>query len=272
MVATIIDTLNSHRLGFHNFAADDVNGLRQRLNDKFGGERIIDAQRCGSNVYDEIRRKYQFDIDLFDWVSACGGRVPEKVWWSRDNVNEKKILFGFDSLKMMPSDSRARRVDHGFQRNSKGSPTSASRFDLAKARPGHLQAVYSRRFACGIVVSRPSSKTRSTIARRVQDEKHEYVKQDYKYDMATEKDVDWGTAYEEERISTVFICETPPAGLENIMPCLCYQLWDSRMSPLSFLSDIFGALIQDIEELVEAAVEHVSLVVSRTPHVSPLFA
>lgn len=260
MVATIIDTRDSHRLGFCNIDSENVRELRQRLNAKLIGERIIDAQRCGRPVYEELQKRYHFDSDLFDWASACSGRVPEKIWWTRDNVNEKKIFFGFDSLKMVQMGfvTRRRTFDHDYQWSGKAAPSSQSRFNLTKATPGPLQAVFSRRFACGIVISRPAKKPKP--APRLYDKKHDFGEQAYESELK-EKGETKDSENGDERISELFICETPPKDLEDLMPCLCYQLWDSKMSSLSFLSDILGALIQDLEDLVEAAVEHVSLVV-----------
>lgn len=227
MVVTVIDTRSSRRIGFENIEASDTAALRKRLSDGFQGERIIDAQRSGRETCDELSKQYLFDVELLEWAqgpdaNGIDREVMDKVWHFQNNVNNVKIFFGFDVLKLMPEDLRTKFGFLSYVR---------PRFQLTGVRGRRRVGIFTRRFSCGVVVGRQP---------------------------ASEK------ARESHVIRDLFICEAPQAGLQDTMPYLRYQLWDGSMSPLSFLEDVVGALVSDVEDVVDHATAHVSLVVSPT--------
>jgi hypothetical protein len=148
-------------------------------------------------------------------------RVMDKVWHSQNLVKTVKIFFGFDCLKLIPEELGSKLdLDSGVR--------ARPRFQILGVRAQRAMGVYSRRFACGMILGKIADSEKSTDPMVIRD---------------------------------LFICETPQAGLEDPMPYLRYWLWGKSISPLGFLHDVLVALISDVEEVVDQAATHVSLVV-----------
>ncbi|KAF2100037.1 hypothetical protein NA57DRAFT_75540 [Rhizodiscina lignyota] len=226
MVVTVIDTRSSRRIGFENIESRDTAALRKRLSDGFQGERIIDAQRCSKETCEELSRQYMFDIELLEWAQGPSSSDSAK---GQAEVMDKVWHFqnNVNNVRVFLGFDCLRILSEELHPEFGILGRMKPRFQLASARARKPLPVFTRRFSCGIIVEKQ---------------------------MISER------PRESHVFRTLFICESPQAGLQDTMPYLRYQLWDMSMSPLSFLEDVVGALVSDIEEVVDHASMHVSMV------------